>query len=147
MTQDNLSNARRMIADAKLTVGWSQVKVRMNCCAELQQVFTYKRSALTASQSGYLVVGCTELVAKTDTFALFDAYETYRIWKLSSEMIEFMRRLSLKPVLLSDQNVKEFEYILELIFGTKFLRLLQHFGSCSRRCGWFNVLAQKVGGG
>lgn len=57
-------------------------------------------------------------------------------------MIEYMRKLSLKPVLNSDWNVEEFKYILVLIARTYFRRLLQHWDSRSKRRGQSNMLGR-----
>lgn len=69
------------------------------------------------------MVGYTELAAKTVEFILFDAYNNYRTRKLSRQMIAFMRKLSLKPILGSERNVEEFEYNLNLIYEMDFRRL------------------------
>lgn len=124
--QNNASSAKRVMAYAKLTVGRSRVEVLIACYAELAQIFNYKASALMDPQSGSWLVAYTIFVAKSVAFFLFDRYEKFRLWSLLRRMIEFMRELVFKPVLGSDQNVEEFEYILNLTSGTYFRWLPQH---------------------
>lgn len=53
-------------------------------------------------ESWYWLVGYSEIVAKTVAFVLVGAYDKYRIWRPSHQIIEFMHNLSLKPVLESN---------------------------------------------
>lgn len=56
-----------------------------------------------------------------------------------------MQKLSLKPVLERDQSVKEFGYVLNLIFETYFRRSPQHWGFCSKHSDQSDVLGQRIG--
>lgn len=94
-----------MMAYANLTVSWSRIKVPKGCYAELPPVLTCMGSAFMDPESGYWVVGYTELVAKAIALFLFDAYDSYLTWRLSSPMIGFMRKSLLKTVLGNDRNV------------------------------------------
>lgn len=82
--------------------------------------------ALTDAHSGYWVIGYAKLVAKTVALLVYDAYENYRRWRFLRQLIGFMQKLSLKPVLGSERNVEEFEYILNRISRTDFRHLPQH---------------------
>lgn len=145
LTQNNITVARRGDAFARLTVGWSRIEVPMGCYAELPPVFSYKGSAMMDPRSGYWVVGYTEFVAKTVAFVLFDAYDNFRLWRLSPRMIEFMWKLDLKPVLGSERNIDEFEYMLGMIEDTDFKRLPQHWGSRSKRRDVSDLSGRGVG--
>ena len=97
-------------------------------------------------ESGWWVVGYTEKTARTSAFVLFDAYDNFRIWKLSRKMIRFMRKLDLRLVLGSARNVEEFNHILGLIERTRFKRLPSHWGSNSKRRNQSVGLGKRRGG-
>lgn len=96
-------------------------------------------------QSGYFVVGYTELLSQTIVFVLFDAYNNYRIWKFSRRMIASLRKLSVKPVSRRPQNVKAFDCILHHISEKDFRRLPKNRGFRSKRRDPLDVLRQGAG--
>lgn len=140
----NILSTARMVAFAKLPVGWSRIEVPMGFYVELPPVFTYKGSPLRNPRSGCLVVGDTEFLAKTVAFVLFEACNNYRIWRLSRRMIAFMQKLSLKPVLRHDRNVEELTHSLSLKSETYIRQLPQHWGSCSMRHNQSDKLGQRA---
>ena len=86
LTEKHLTNARKAEAFPKLTIGWSRLEVPMGCYAELPQVLSYKGRYMLDEDSGWWVVGYTEKTARTSAFVLFDAYDNFRIWKLSRKI-------------------------------------------------------------
>lgn len=77
--QDDIKDTKTIIAYAKLTIGWSQIKVPLMCYVEHLPVFTYNEGALINSESGYWVVGYTEMVEKTAALVYHDSYDNYRL--------------------------------------------------------------------
>lgn len=59
-------------------------------------------------------------------------------------MIEFMKKVWLKPVLGSDQDVEECEHTLCVLSGKEFWRLPQHLGSRSKQHDQSDLLKQRV---
>lgn len=68
----------------------------------------------------------TDLVATTVALIPFDQYNDFRIQRLSRLTNAFVRKLSSKPVLASDQNVEELEYILSPVSKVDFWKVLLH---------------------
>lgn len=114
-----------MIPYAKLIVDKSQIVVPICCFGKLLPVFPYKESALRDPRSDYLVVDFTEFSTKTAAFVLCDAYNDYLTRQFLHQLIEFMRKCSLKAVLWIDRNVNELTHILILISKKCFWRLPQ----------------------
>lgn len=81
MTQKNSSRAKKMVAYARLTVGWSRIEVPMGCYADRSPVFTHRTSELANPQWDYWVVGYTWLVTSSAVLVFFDEYGSYRIWR------------------------------------------------------------------
>lgn len=144
VTQNNIPSTSRMFAYAKLTVGRTRIEIPIGCYSEPSLVFHYKGSASRNPRSGYPVVDYTGFVAKTVAFDLFDAYDDYRIWRLSRQMIEFTRKLTFKLVLESGRSVEDFTRILSPKYETVFQQLLQHRGSRSRRCDHSDKLGKRA---
>lgn len=87
----------------------------------------------------------TDLVAKMVACILFEAYDNYRMWILSRRRTAFMRKLLLKPVLVSDENVEILNHILILTSETDFKPIPQHWDSCSKRRDQSGVSGRRVG--
>lgn len=62
-------------------------------------------------------------VAQTFAFVLFDSHISYRIWRLSRQMIAFLWKLPVKPVLESNQDAEKLKCILNFIFKTSVWRV------------------------
>lgn len=66
---------------------------------------------------------------------MLDAYDDASSWRFSSQIIELLWKLTLKPVLSSDCSVDDFEGMLSFIERTDFRRLLQHWVYRSKQGG------------
>lgn len=107
----------------RLNQAWQHIEVPRGCNVELPPVFTYKSCELKHCDSGWWVVAYTEMAAKTAAFVLFDAYDQFRLWALSSLMIEHIRALNLVAVLGNGQNADELLEFLLKIEATDFAAL------------------------
>lgn len=107
-----------------VTPRWTRVEVPRGCNVELPPIFSYKSSVMQDDpDSGWWVVAYTQHVAKTASFILMDAYDQYRLWALSSDMIRFLRELDLLPVLGNEGNVAELLGFLSIIESTEWERV------------------------
>lgn len=103
---------------------WSRVEVPQGCLVELPPVVSYLGSELVADpESGVWVVVLTEMVAKTASFILQEAYDCYRLWALSPHTIRFIRELDLSLVLGNQVNVDELLGFVQVIEDTDFKSL------------------------
>lgn len=107
----------------RLNQAWQRIEVPRGCNVELPPVFSYKSCELKHRDSGWWVVAYTEMAAKTAAFVLFDAYDQFRLWALSSLMIEHIRALDLVAVLGNRQNADELLEFLLKIEATNFASL------------------------
>ena len=71
-------------------------------------------------ESGWWTVAYTDFVCRTAAFMLTDVYDSLRLWRLSTAMIEAMRSLDLVSILGSQGNVDELMGLLNSIEGTDF---------------------------
>ncbi|MEM9094860.1 MAG: hypothetical protein AAGC62_07800, partial [Pseudomonadota bacterium] len=106
-----------------VTEAWSDFEVPRNCPVEMPPVFTYKPSHLVDPSSGWWVVAFTEHAAKTAAFILFEAYDNFKLWWLSSRLIEGIRRLPLAEILGNQANANELRRLLDVIESTDFAEL------------------------
>ena len=102
---------------------WRQLEVPRGCYAELPSVLTLLQgdlwySSWNGTTSGWWVLFYTEWAARVAAYVLWDAYDNFRLWCLSSTLIEFIRRLNLSQVLGSSANAAELLDYLTEIEGT-----------------------------
>lgn len=131
VTQNNISSVDKMIVNARLKVGWSRSEVSISCYVELPPVLIYMGSAMmdhsqAIGWSGILNQMRRWLHSFCSTRTIVIVFGGCRVEQ------SFLRKLLLKPVLRSNRNVEEFEFILNIISGTDFRQLPQHRGARSK---------------
>lgn len=114
---------------ARLTPCWSRLEVPRGCVAELPAVFTYRIRELMDPASLWWTVAYTKLAAKTAALVLLELFDSCRLWDLSHEMIEGMRRLNLQSVLGNNRNASERCRFLDAIGTSRFRDLLSTWSS------------------
>lgn len=106
-----------------VTPYWQQIEMPCGCSVELPMMFTYRSRELRDHEFGWWVVPYTEFAAKTAEILLFEVYDSYRLWCISSDLIRNIRKLDLIRVLGSCANGEECERSLRVIKSTNFTTL------------------------
>lgn len=102
------------------TAFWNSLEMPRSWTAELPPVFSYGIRKLMDPKSPWLVWAYTELAAKTAAFILFEVYESCRVWALSRNMIQGIRRLDLKTILGNAGNANECLSLIDTIESSRF---------------------------
>lgn len=107
-------------AFVRLTPYWDRLEVPSGCCVKLPPVFSYVMRKLCDPESPWRFGSYTELAANTVVFILFDVFDSFRLWELSRDMIQGIRRLNSETILLNSCNARECLLLVEAIKGSKF---------------------------
>lgn len=106
-----------------VTPYWLRVEVPRGCGAETPWVFSYYARELIDPSSGFWRIAYTEFAACVGAYILFEAYDNYRLWALSPDMIRDIRVLDLVRVVGSQRNADELLRLLTVIESTDFASL------------------------
>lgn len=107
----------------RLTSFWKRIEVPRICYAEIPPLFTYKAKEFRDENLAWLVVTCTEFVARKLHLIFFEAQDNLRMWVVSGDNCRLARDLNLEPILGSMENVTEALRILEVVENTRFEKM------------------------
>lgn len=107
----------------RLTAYWSRLEKLRGCCVELPPVFIYRMRKLCDPESSWWIVAYMKLAAKTAAYILFEVDDSCRLWRLSREMIQDIRRLDLQTILGNTDNARECLSLINAIERSRFRQL------------------------
>lgn len=108
------------MAFAQLTKFWHKLEVPRDFPVDLPPVSRFHMRELCDPGSLWWVVAYTEIAAETAGFILFEVFDNCRLWALRRDMIQRIRRLSLKTVIGNAGNARECLSLVEAIERSRF---------------------------